>query len=86
MSTADTTTLNPGVLGNDLPMSIIREFRYSSELGINLTSTLNNPQSGRQTFTVTEISTSDPDPAFFQVPSGYKIVDHRKPAPEPNTP
>lgn len=74
----DTTTLDPGVLGNDLPMTIIRDFRYSSELGINLTSVLNNPQSGRQTFTVTDINTSDPDPAYFQVPSGFRIIDHRK--------
>jgi hypothetical protein len=79
----DTTTLNPGVLGNDLPMSIVREFRYSSELGINLTSMLDNPQIGRQTFTVTEINTSEPDPAFFQPPLGYQIIDHRKSAPVP---
>ena len=75
----DTTTLDPGVLGNDLPMFIVRQFRYSSELGINLTSMLDNPQSGRQIFTVTEISTTDPDPAYFQIPAGYKVVDHRKP-------
>ena len=76
----DTTVLVPGALGNDLPMSIVRDFRYSAELGINLTSTLTNPQSGHQAFTVTDINTNDPDPAFFQVPSGYKVVDHRKPS------
>ena len=82
----DTTTLEPGVLGNDLAMSIVRQFRYSSELGFNLTSSLDNPQSGHQNFTVTEINTSDPDPSFFQMPVGYKLVDHRKPAPQPATP
>jgi len=82
----DTTTLEPGVLGNDLPMSIVREFRYSADLGINLTSQLENPQSGRQTFTVTEINTADPDPTFFQIPNGYKVVDHRKPTPQPAGP
>jgi len=82
----DTTTLAPGVLGNDLPMSIVRDFRYSADLGINLTSQLENPQSGRQTFTVTEINTTDPDPTYFQVPNGYKIVDHRKPIPQPAAP
>jgi hypothetical protein len=73
----DTTTINAGVLGNDLPMVTVRQFRYSAELGINLSSELDNPQSGHQTFTVTEISTTEPDPAFFQVPDGYKVVDHR---------
>ncbi|HWZ52601.1 MAG TPA: hypothetical protein VNW54_14165 [Granulicella sp.] len=74
----DTTTLNPGVLGNDLPMTTVREFYYSAELGINLSSVLDAPQVGRETFTVEEISTTDPDASFFQPPEGYTIVDHRK--------
>ncbi len=36
----ETTTLNPGVLGNDQPMVTVREFWFSSELGINLISKL----------------------------------------------
>ncbi|HEX7158980.1 MAG TPA: hypothetical protein VF214_08205 [Edaphobacter sp.] len=73
-----TTTLNPGVLGNDMPMSTVREYRHSDELGINLTSMVDAPQTGRQTFTVTEINTTEPDPSFFQPPEGYQVVDHRK--------
>jgi hypothetical protein len=80
----DTTTLNPGVLGNDLPMAIMSEFRYSAELGINLFSVVDNPQMGRQTFTTSEISTTEPDPNLFQPPHGYQIVDHRKPIPPVN--
>ena len=72
-----TTTLNPGVLGNDLPMSTIREYCHSDDLGINLTSMLDSPQHGRQTFTVTEINTTEPDPSLFQPPEGYRVVDHR---------
>ena len=75
----DTTTINAGALGNDLAMSTVREFRYSPELGINLTSVLDTPPVGRQSFTVTEISTTEPDPKFFQPPEGYKVVDHRTP-------
>jgi hypothetical protein len=74
----DTTTLNSGVMGNDLPMSTVRQYRYSAELGINLTSVLDAPQLGKQMFTVTEISTTEPDASFFQPPQGYKVVDHRK--------
>jgi hypothetical protein len=76
----DTTTLNSGVMGNDLPMSTVRQYRFSVELGINLTSVLDTPQLGRQSFTVTEISTTEPDASFFQPPQGYKVVDHRKAA------
>lgn len=74
----DTTTLNSGVMGNDLPMSTVRQYRFSAELGINLTSVLDAPQLGKQMFTVTEISTTEPDASFFQPPQGYKVVDHRK--------
>ena len=76
----DTTTLNSGVMGNDLPMSTVRQYRFSPELGINLTSVLDTPQLGRQIFTATEVSTTEPDPAFFQPPQGYQVVDHRKTA------
>lgn len=76
----DTLTVNAGVMGNDLPMSTVRQYRFSPELGINLISTVEAPQIGKQTFTVTEISTTEPDPSFFQPPEGYKVVDHRAPA------
>lgn len=75
----DTTTLNAGVMGNDLPMVTVRQFRYCPELGLNLTSVLEAPQVGRQTFTASEVSTAEPDPAFFQPPVGYTVKDERKP-------
>ncbi|MGC2400863.1 MAG: hypothetical protein WA510_13815 [Acidobacteriaceae bacterium] len=73
----DRTTINPGIAGNDRPMVTTREFWYCSQLGINLSSMLDSPESGRQKFTVTELSTSEPDPEFFVIPPGYKVVDLR---------
>ncbi len=75
----DTTTVNAGVSGNDAPMVTVREFRYSPELGFNLSSVLDSAQSGRQVFTVTELTTTEPDPKYFQPPAGYRIIDKRKP-------
>jgi hypothetical protein len=74
----DTTTLNAGVLGNDMPMSTMRQYRFCEELGFNLSSVVEAPQIGRQSFTVTEITATEPDASFFQPPAGYKVVDHRK--------
>jgi hypothetical protein len=74
----DTLTLNAGAMGNDLPMSTVRHYRFSAELGFNLTSVVEAPQIGKQTFTVTEISTTEPDASWFQPPQGYTVVDHRK--------
>jgi len=76
----ETLTLNPGVLGNDRPMITTREFWYSSQLGINLISKIDDPQNGKQAFEVKELTTSEPDPRFFEAPEGYKVVDRRKSA------
>jgi hypothetical protein len=80
----ETTTLNPGVYGNDQPMVTTREFWYSPQLGIDLISTLDSPRSGKQTFTVTVISASEPDPKLFDLPEGYQVVDQRKASPRGN--
>jgi hypothetical protein len=74
----ETTTLNAGVLGNDQPMVTTREFWYSAQLGFNLISKVDDPQSGRQIFTVKELITSEPDPKFFDLPEGYKVIDQTK--------
>jgi hypothetical protein len=73
----DTATINPGEFGNDLPMSTVRHYRYCERLGINLTSDVEAPQIGHESFTVTEINTNQPDPSFFQPPSAYTVVDRR---------
>jgi hypothetical protein len=61
-----------------MPMSTVRQYRFCEELGLNLSSVVEAPQIGRQSFTVTEITTTEPDRSFFQPPAGYKVVDHRK--------
>ena len=77
----DTFTLDANTMGNDLPLVTVREYRFSPELGFNLYSSLDTQQIGHQTFTVTEITTTEPDPAFFKTPAGYSVVDRRDPDP-----
>ena len=74
----DTTTINPGVYGNDQPMTTTREFWYAPKLGINLISILDSPQTGKQVFTVTELATDEPEPQFFSIPDGYTAADARE--------
>jgi hypothetical protein len=71
----ETTTINAGVMGNDRPMIATREFWWSPQLALNLLSILDTPQTGRQVFTVKDLSTSEPDLNFFAVPEGYRVVD-----------
>jgi hypothetical protein len=75
--TRETTTISIGVIGNDRPVSVTKEFWYSSQLGINIVVKRADPRSGTQTFTVRDISLAEPEPANFAVPSGFRINDHR---------
>jgi hypothetical protein len=64
-------------MGNDQPMVSSREFWYSPRLAVNLISTVDDPQSGKQVFTVKDLSTSEPELSFFEVPGDYKVVDRQ---------
>jgi hypothetical protein len=70
-------TINAGVMGNDKPMVTMREFWFSPQLGFNMVSIVDDPQSGKQVFTVKDLSTSEPELSYFEIPEGYKVVDHR---------
>jgi len=77
--TRDTITMNAGVIGNDTPIRIVREFWHSAQLGINLLSILSDPRIGTQTFTITSIEATEPDPRYFDLPPGFQIIDTRQP-------
>jgi hypothetical protein len=74
----ETTTINAGTMGNDQPLSSSSEYWHSPQLGINLLSVRTSPFFGRQTFTITELNASEPDPQLFQLPAGYKVNDQRR--------
>lgn len=74
----ETTTIQPRILGNDKPMVITREFWWSPRLAVNLLSTVDNPLTGKQIFTAKDLSISEPDPSYFQVPADYKVIDRRE--------
>ncbi len=77
--TESTTVIAAGAFGNSKPVTIARTFWYSPALGINLKSTRDDPRSGEQCFTVTHLSRDEPDPALWQVPADFTIVDDRPP-------
>jgi len=74
----ETDTINPGVMGNDRPITAVSESWHSKELAINVLSIVTGPTIGKQTFTITELTPSEPDPQLFELPAGYKVNDQRK--------
>ena len=77
--TRETRVIGAGVIGNDQPISITKEFWYSPRLGLNMLVKRSDPRVGIQTFMVTEVSLSEPDPKYFQLPAQFKVVDMRSP-------
>lgn len=65
-----TQTIPTDTGGKDIVVT--DEYWYSADLRINLVIKHNDPRSGSKTMTVNEITRTEPDPAFFQVPEGYK--------------
>lgn len=66
-----TTTIPAGTFGNDRDLKVINERWYSEDLKLLLKSSNSDPRFGVTTYELTDISQAPPDPALFQVPSGY---------------
>lgn len=68
------TTIPAGDIGNERPIDMIYEKWYSDELQLVILSKHSDPRFGEQTYRLTNIVRSEPDPSLFELPSGYKIL------------
>jgi hypothetical protein len=68
------TTIPAGKIGNERPIEIVYETWYSKELQLVVYSKNSDPRYGEQTYRLTNINRSEPDPSLFTVPADYKIV------------
>lgn len=69
------TTIPAGDIGNERPIEIIYERWYSKELQLVVMSKNSDPRFGEQTYRLTNIVRSEPDPSLFEVPSGFRILN-----------
>jgi hypothetical protein len=74
----DTVTIAAGAAGNSKPLVSTREFWYSPDLEINLSTLRKDSREGTQSIQVVDLSRSDPDPATFMIPANYLIEDIRE--------
>lgn len=68
------TTIPAGAIGNERPIEITYEKWYSRELQLVVMSKHNDPRFGEQTYRLTNIVRSEPDPSLFSPPHGYRLV------------
>ncbi len=74
-----TMTYAVGSIGNDRPLVVTHEMWMSPELRIMMLSVNHDPRSGDNTMKVENLSRAEPDPALFEAPPGYEIVDDNEP-------
>jgi len=77
VGTRETTIIRAGTIGNNSPLLSKREFWFSPS--VTLISKRQDPLSGTQNFEVSDITLGEPDAKLFEVPSGFRILDLRKP-------
>jgi hypothetical protein len=70
-----TRTVPAGQIGNDKPLQIVTEVWTSPELQTIVYSKRSDPRMGEQTFQLTNIQRSEPDPSLFTVPADFKVLD-----------
>jgi hypothetical protein len=69
----DTQTI-PAEANGGKEITVVDEYWYSEDLRLNMLAIHKDPRTGEQTTTVTQVSRSEPDPAIFEIPSGYKVI------------
>lgn len=68
-----TETIPAGRIGNEKPIEVVNETWYSPELQTTIMSKHSDPRTGDVTYTLKNISRSEPDPALFTPPADYKL-------------
>lgn len=72
-----TRTIPAGQLGNEKPITIVRESWFSNELQAVVMSKRSDPWSGETTYTLTNIQRTEPNATLFSVPSDYAVTQGR---------
>jgi hypothetical protein len=73
-----TQTIPAESSGTGADIVITDEYWYSADLRINLMIKHSDPRTGSVTMTVTQIARTEPDPAMFEIPEGYKLPGARR--------
>jgi len=72
-----TITIPAGTFGNNREVKVVNERWYSDDLQVLLKSSNSDPRYGTTTYELTRIVRAPPDPALFQVPADYRLVNRR---------
>jgi len=75
MGTRTTQVVPAGSMDNDRDFTVISETWSSPELKTTVRRMTSDPRTGTVTTELSNIDRSEPDPALFKPPAGYKLMD-----------
>lgn len=71
-----TTYLTPaGAAGNDQPLTRVIEDWNAPSLGLQVRRLVDDPRTGKLDEELVNLTRGEPDPALFQIPEGYDVVN-----------
>jgi hypothetical protein len=73
--TQTTRTIAAGQMGNTAPIQITTARWYSPELSVDVSTETNDPQHGKSTTALMNISRGEPASTLFEVPSDYNVIN-----------
>ena len=68
-------TIPAQLSGTGKEVTIVDDYWYSEDLKVYLVVDHQDPRTGEQTVGIIKADRKEPDPAMFQIPPTYKIVD-----------
>jgi len=74
--TRTTRTTPAGAIGNDAPLVRTSEIWQATSLGLVVREVTDDPQNGKRSKELVELSQEAPDPASFQPPQDYAVTLH----------
>jgi hypothetical protein len=78
--TRTTQVVPAGSIDNDRDFTVTSETWISPELKTTVRQTTSDPRTGTVTTELSNIDRSEPDPALFRPPAGYKLMDLQDPS------
>ena len=69
-----THVIPAGEIGNEKPITVVREVWYSSELQMVVMTKRSDPRFGDTTYTLTNLQRGEPDASLFKVPTDYTVT------------
>jgi hypothetical protein len=71
--TRQTITIPAGAIGNEKPISIVRETWFAPAIATVVESTTDDPRYGKTTYQLTNVQLSEPARSLFEPPANYKM-------------